>query len=119
MSETAVRSHVSHLYAKIGERDRAQAVAYAYRNGLAADARMPSVRRAGRVLPNSPQRSLDHLVEQPCIMGRLVRAGERGGVVQEIAGIFTGAWRVLHACSRGNGRALATWRQAIDRRVYV
>lgn len=34
ISEATVKSHVNHLFAKIDVRDRAQAVAYAYRNGL-------------------------------------------------------------------------------------
>ena len=36
VSEATVKSHVNHLYAKIGARDRAQAVAYAFRHDLGA-----------------------------------------------------------------------------------
>ena len=35
VSEATVKSHVNHLLAKIGARDRAQAVSYAYQNGIA------------------------------------------------------------------------------------
>ncbi len=35
VSPATIKSHVNHLFAKTGVRDRAQAVAYAYRNGLA------------------------------------------------------------------------------------
>jgi DNA-binding NarL/FixJ family response regulator len=35
VSAATVKSHVNHIFAKIGARDRAQAVVYAYSNGLA------------------------------------------------------------------------------------
>ena len=35
VSNATVKSHVNHIFAKIGVRDRAQAVVYAYANGLA------------------------------------------------------------------------------------
>jgi DNA-binding NarL/FixJ family response regulator len=34
VSEATIKSHVNHLFAKTGVRDRAQAVSYAYRHGL-------------------------------------------------------------------------------------
>lgn len=34
ISQATVKSHVNHIFTKTGVRDRAQAVAYAYRNGL-------------------------------------------------------------------------------------
>jgi DNA-binding NarL/FixJ family response regulator len=37
ISEVTVKSHVNHLFAKIGARNRAEAVRYAYDHGLAAD----------------------------------------------------------------------------------
>lgn len=38
VSEATVKSHINHLFAKIGARDRAQAVHYAYTHGLAGAA---------------------------------------------------------------------------------
>ena len=35
VSEATVKSHINHLFAKIGARDRAQAVHYAYTHGIA------------------------------------------------------------------------------------
>jgi DNA-binding NarL/FixJ family response regulator len=35
VSEATVKSHINHVFTKTGVRDRAQAVAYAYRNGIA------------------------------------------------------------------------------------
>jgi DNA-binding NarL/FixJ family response regulator len=37
ISEGTVKSHINHLLAKIGARDRAQAVAYAYQHGMTPD----------------------------------------------------------------------------------
>ena len=34
VSHATVKSHVNHIFAKIGVRDRAQAVVFAYSNGL-------------------------------------------------------------------------------------
>ncbi|HET7019075.1 MAG TPA: response regulator transcription factor [Streptosporangiaceae bacterium] len=45
ISEGTVKSHVNHLLAKIGARDRAQAVTFAYQNGLTAE--FPAERRPG------------------------------------------------------------------------
>jgi DNA-binding NarL/FixJ family response regulator len=36
VSEATVKTHINHLFAKIGARDRAQAVHYAYTHGLAS-----------------------------------------------------------------------------------
>jgi DNA-binding NarL/FixJ family response regulator len=35
VSEATVKTHVNHIFSKTGCRDRAQAVAYAHRRGLA------------------------------------------------------------------------------------
>ena len=35
ISETTVKTHINRIFAKTGVRDRAQAVSYAYRAGLA------------------------------------------------------------------------------------
>jgi DNA-binding NarL/FixJ family response regulator len=35
VSAATVKTHVNHIFAKAGVRDRAQAVSYAYRHGLA------------------------------------------------------------------------------------
>jgi DNA-binding NarL/FixJ family response regulator len=40
VGEATVKSHINHIFMKTGVRDRAQAVMYAYRNGLAAPPKM-------------------------------------------------------------------------------
>ena len=41
VSETTVKSHINHLFAKTGVRDRAQAVTYAYHHGLTSTGGTP------------------------------------------------------------------------------
>ncbi len=41
VSPTTIKSHINHLFAKAGLRDRTQAVNYAYRNGIAAPPAIP------------------------------------------------------------------------------
>jgi DNA-binding NarL/FixJ family response regulator len=41
VSAATVKTHVNHIFAKAGVRDRAQAVVYAYENGLAQMGRPP------------------------------------------------------------------------------
>jgi DNA-binding NarL/FixJ family response regulator len=43
LSETTIKTHVNHIFAKTAVRDRAQAVTYAYRNGFAPPARASTV----------------------------------------------------------------------------
>lgn len=42
VSEATVKSHINHLLSKIGARDRAQAVTYAYQRGIAPGSATPS-----------------------------------------------------------------------------
>jgi len=44
VSEATVKTHVNHVFMKAGVRDRAQAVTYAYRHGLASPGRHPEPR---------------------------------------------------------------------------
>jgi DNA-binding NarL/FixJ family response regulator len=39
VSNATVKTHINRIFAKIGARDRAQAVRYAYQNGMAAPTR--------------------------------------------------------------------------------
>ncbi len=61
VSEATVKSHVNHLFMKIDARDRAQAVTYAYRHGLAAS---HDARRAWGRLARCSLREAD-----PCRFG--------------------------------------------------
>jgi DNA-binding NarL/FixJ family response regulator len=55
VSEGTVKSHINHIFAKIGARDRAQAVSYAYQHGLAASvAATPLPPASARVPPPAP-----------------------------------------------------------------
>jgi DNA-binding NarL/FixJ family response regulator len=44
ISEATVKSHINHLLSKIGARDRAQAVSYAYQRGIAPGSAIPPSR---------------------------------------------------------------------------
>ncbi len=55
VSEGTVKSHINHIFAKIGARDRAQAVSYAYQRGFAASVAVtPPPRVPAPVPPHAP-----------------------------------------------------------------
>jgi DNA-binding NarL/FixJ family response regulator len=56
VSEGTVKSHINHIFAKIGARDRAQAVSYAYQHGLASSGAGPGAGRGAAGPPPAETR---------------------------------------------------------------
>ena len=81
VSPTAVKSHVNHLFAKAGLRDRAQAVKYAYRTGIATPpprAGPPGLTRLG--VGRSARFVRGGIAEGSRVLGRCGEDVEPGGL---------------------------------------